>query len=90
MSTDCTFLVVPKTDTGLDYSYPCSYNREFSVYVYGIGTENYTKGWLKGGWDTVTDTYATMAKHYGVRADKEKVLNYVEEYYSKKDKAVFE
>lgn len=91
MSTDCTFLVVPKTDAGLDYSnYPCSYNHEFSVYVYGIGTENYTKGWLKGGWDTVTDTYVTMAKHYGVRADKEKVLNYVEEYYSKKDKSVFE
>lgn len=91
MSTNCTFSVVPKTNYLLELSkFPCLYNNEFSVYIYGIGTENYTQGWLKQGYDNVTDSYITMAKQRGVSADKEKVMSYVEEYYSTKDKTVFE
>lgn len=91
MGTNCTFLIAPKKNFLLDESvYPVYYDATFKMYVYGIGTTNYTQGWLKSGYDTVTETYVDMAKRNCVEADINAVTKLVNAYYSKKDETIFE
>ena len=62
LGTECTYIVSSKLDETLSEIFPYFYNEEYNLYIHGIGTQNFETGWLKDGWDYVTDTYVMVAE----------------------------
>lgn len=62
LGTECTYIVSSKLDEMLSENFPYFYNEEYNLYIHGIGTQNFETGWLKDGWDYVTDTYVMVAE----------------------------
>lgn len=81
LGTECTYIVSSELDETLSAHFPYFYNGEYKLYIHGIGTENFEKGWLKDGWDYVTDTYIMMAEMDCETMDVDTVKSYKAEHY---------
>ena len=89
MQTNCTYIICSTKRNDL-ILYPNYYNSTFGLYIHAIGVENFSKGWLRSGYDVVTSTYETMAKNNCNQIYIASVKKIVNQYYEKKDKKVFE
>ena len=81
LGTDCTYIVSTELNETLSEHFPYYYNDEYKLYIHGIGTENFETGWLRDGWDYVTDTYILMAEMDCETMSIDTVKNYKKEHY---------
>ena len=81
LGTDCTYIVSTELNETLSEHFPYYYNYEYKLYIHGIGTENFETGWLRDGWDYVTDTYILMAEMDCETMSIDTVKNYKKEHY---------
>ena len=81
LGTECTYIVSSELDETLSEIFPYFYNEEYRLYIHGIGTQNFETGWLKDGWDYVTDTYVMMAEMECESMDIDAVKTYKHDNY---------
>ena len=81
LGTECTYIVSSELDETLAEIFPHFYNEEYNLYIHGIGTQNFETGWLRDGWDYVTDTYVMVAEMECESMPIDSVKTYKSEHY---------
>lgn len=80
--TDCIYCVCIGDPEALqDFVYTPKYkNEKYGYTIYAIGEDNYTKGWLKGGWDRVSDALVEHITENNLELNKDNVMKRVNNY----------